>query len=247
MPALPRIVALLSLAVFATPAIAQPHDPARVGVIDGTVSDTALRPLENADITIIGTSVRVSTGSNGRFRVRSVPAGHYLVIVRRLGYRPTSGVVEVGDDTLRLSYTLSASVQLLEGVRVEEKSVSVRELEFLSRRHGDGTFVTRDDIERRNPVGITDLLRPILSIDVVSVGLGGHVAVNRRGSMSLTVARCPFRIFLDDIPLPTPVDLDLLPPPSTLIGIEIYSGSATVPPRYNIYGAGCGIILLWSK
>lgn len=247
MRTLSRTVALLSLAMTATRASAQIHDVARLGVIDGIVSDTALRPLENADIALIGTSVRVTTGSNGQFSVRRVPAGQYLVIVRRLGYRPASGIVEVGDDTLRLSYTLAPAPQILEGMRIEERSVSVRELEFLSRRHGDGSFITRDDIERRNPVAIADMLRPILSIDVVPVGFGGHIAVNRRGPMSLLAARCPFRVVLDDVPLPMPVDIDLLPPPSSLLGVEIYPGPASIPPRYNMYGGGCGIILLWSK
>jgi hypothetical protein len=34
-------------------------------------------------------------------------------------------------------------------------------------------------------------------------------------------------------PVPTPFDLDMLPSPRDLQAIEVYSGSATIPPRYQ--------------
>ena len=78
------------------------------GTIDGVVSDTNLVPLRGAFVSILGTKIRVGTGPNGRFRIVDVPAGQYLVIVRRGGYHPTSAVIEVPTtDTLRLSYTLT--------------------------------------------------------------------------------------------------------------------------------------------
>ncbi len=244
-----RLLCLLTACAVAISTTAlEAQDVPRVGMIDGVVSDTSMRPLESAEIAILGTPVRVFTGSSGRFQIRGVPIGQYLVIVRRLGYRPTSALLAVGDDTLRLSYTLTPTPPLLEGMRIVETSVGVRELEFLHRaRAGEGTFITREQIEARGAIFVSDLLRPVLAVDLKPTGLGGHVAVNRRGAISLSSGSCPFRVFLDEIPLPSPVDIDLLPPPETLMGIEIYPGPATTPPRYNSYGGGCGIILIWSK
>src|SRR5262245_55771225 len=85
----------------------QQRGPRPTGTIDGVVSDTGLAPLQGAFVSILGTKIRIGTGPNGRFRITSVPTGQYLVIVKRVGFRPTSAVVNLSAaDTLRLSYTL---------------------------------------------------------------------------------------------------------------------------------------------
>jgi hypothetical protein len=47
--------------------------------------------------------------------------------------------------------------------------------------------------------------------------------------------------------MPTPFNLDLLPTPKSLAGIEVYAGSATIPPQFNGMNHGCGVILVWTK
>src|SRR6478609_5534790 len=97
-------VGSLALSVAAVPAQAQAQTrvgPGAVsatagrGIIDGVVSDTGLVPLQAAFVSILGTNIRVGTGPNGRFRITQVPEGRYLVIVKRVGYRPASDVVDV--------------------------------------------------------------------------------------------------------------------------------------------------------
>src|SRR5438034_11826160 len=109
---------------------AQPSRSAPIkglGTIDGIVSDTTLAPLQAAFVSILGTKIRVGTGPNGRFRVVRVPAGQYLVIVKRVGYRPTSSVIEVpATDTLRLAYTLEQISTTLDPVVIAEKPMSLR-------------------------------------------------------------------------------------------------------------------------
>src|ERR1041385_3307554 len=102
--------------------------PARAfGTIDGIVSDTSLVPLQAAFVSILGTSVRIGTGPNGRFRITKVPAGQYLVIVKHVGHRPTSAVIDVpANDTLRLSYTLEPAAVELNPVVIAEKAPALR-------------------------------------------------------------------------------------------------------------------------
>src|SRR3970040_1216079 len=64
-----------------------------LGVIDGGVSDANLAPIQGAQLYILRTHLRLGTGPTARFRSVDVPPGQYLVIVRRLGYRPTSAIV----------------------------------------------------------------------------------------------------------------------------------------------------------
>jgi hypothetical protein len=223
-----------------------------LGTIDGIVSDSNLVPVRGAFVSVLGTSIRVGTGPNGRFRITSVPSGQYLVIVKRVGFHPTSSVIEVPPtDTVRLSYTLNPLAQALEGVVVTEKSLSVRMLEFeMRRRAGSGQFMSQAEIEQRNSVFPTELFRRFLSIDVApsrNSSMTEYYALSKREGGNPNMGACPMQVYLDQVPLPTPFNLDLLPSPRDLAGIEVYAGSATIPPQFNGYNHGCGVILVWTK
>jgi len=228
--------------------------PARAfGTIDGIVSDTSLVPLQAAFVSILGTSVRVGTGPNGRFRITKLPVGQYLVIVKRAGYRPTSSVIDVADsDTLRLSYALeTANSTTLETVVVTEKALSVRMAEFEARRKlGMGEFMTADEIAQRNSVFPTELFRKFLSVNVSpsrTTSMTQYFALRRREGGNPSLGACPMQVYLDRVPLPNPFNLDLLPSPKELAGIEVYPGSSTIPPEFNGFNRGCGVILVWTK
>ena len=261
-----RSLALLALAALAVPALgAQTAGSSlrraaadtvaggrAVGTIDGIVTDTNLAPLRGAFVSILSSKVRVGTGPNGRFRITKVPAGQFLLIVKRGGYHPTSAVVEVrASDTLRLAYTLSEAATTLEGVVVSEKAVSFRMLEFEQRRRlGFGEFMTLDEIEKRNTVFATELFRRFTAINVSpsrTSSMTEYFALSSREGGNPSLGACPMQVYLDQVPLPSPFNLDLLPPPKDLAGIEVYAGSATIPPQYNGFNRGCGVILIWTK
>lgn len=110
-------------------------DESRFSVLDGVVTDSLLRPLNSADVTVVGTGARVVTSENGRFRMLQVPPGQYLLIVRRIGFAPTSGMIEVpARDTLRLSYVLERSNNMLDTMRIRGTRVTMRMREFEQRR-----------------------------------------------------------------------------------------------------------------
>jgi hypothetical protein len=226
---------------------------AALSTIDGVVSDTNLVPLRGAFVTILGTRIRVGTGPNGRFRIVDVPSGHYMVIVRRAGFHPTSGAIEVlPQDTLRLAYTLEQSAASLDAVVVTEKAaVSARMRDFEQRRKlGFGEFLDAAEIDKRNSVFPTELFRKFMSINVSpsrSTSLTEYYALNSREGANPQLGACPMQIFVDDVPMPTPFNLDLLPSPRDLAGIEVYSGSGTIPGRYNGMNRGCGVVLVWTK
>jgi hypothetical protein len=228
------------------------HSTRPFGTIDGVVSDSNLVPIHAAFVSVLGTNIRVGTGPNGRFRITKVPSGQYLLIVKRVGYHPTSAVVEVpANDTARLAYTLNQLSQTLDGVVVTEKSLSVRMLEFeMRRRAGSGQFMTQEEIEKRNSVFPTELFRKFLSIDVApnrNSSITEYYALSKREGGNPSLGACPMQVYLDQVPLPTPFNLDLLPSPRDIAGIEVYAGSATIPPQFNGFNRGCGVILVWTK
>ena len=261
-------VALLGAAIFALPSAdlaaqgrvgpppaAQGVSPLAVrrGTIDGVVSDTTLAPIQAAFVSIFGTTIRVGTGPNGRFRITNLPVGQYLVIVKRVGYHPTSGVVDVpASDTLRLAYTLERlRTEELQPVVVTEKSPSMKMAEFEARRKlGVGEFMTAAEILARNPAFSTELMRKFKSVNVSpdhSGPITQYYALSAREGGNPMLGACPMQLYLDQVPLPSPFNLDLLPPPRDIAGIEVYAGAATIPEQFNGYDRGCGVILVWTR
>ena len=230
--------------------------PMKYGVIDGLVTDSSLVPLRGARISILRTSLQVATGPNGRFRIVDVPSGQYVVIVRRAGFHPTSAVLQVlASDTLRLSYTLNEAATELEPVTVSEKRESFRMMEFDYRRKlGEGQFMTQEQIEQHNPAYATELIRTFASVNVTPTSGGGGqdmyypVSARSTGGMTPTgQAACFMAVYVDNVQMPSPFNLDLLPSPRELMGIEVYAGAATTPPQFAGYGTSCGVILVWTK
>lgn len=223
-----------------------------LSTIDGIVADSNLVPVQAAFVSILGTNIRVGTGPNGRFRITKIPVGQYLVIVKRVGYRPTSSVIDIPSaDTVRLSYTLERAAESLEPMVVTERAPLAKLSEFEARRRqGVGEFMTAEQIRVQNPVYPTELIRRFKTVNVSpnhSKATAEYYALSTREGANPSLGACPMQVFLDQVPLPMPFNLDLLPSPREIVGIEVYAGSATIPPQFNGPDRGCGVILVWTR
>ena len=211
------------------------------GAIDGIVTDTSLVALADATVSLVGSDVQVITGANGRFRILKVPVGQHVVVAKRLGYEPMSSVVRVLDsDTLRLAFTLERLASTLDTVVVAAKRQSPRMAEFDERRQHaiGGQFLTQADIERRNSVFATELIRTFMSVKIV----GGRAASLREGAGRT----CVLDVLVDGLRFSD--TLDNLPSPRLIAGIELYAGPASIPVQYKRSGAGsCGLIMVWTR
>lgn len=228
----------------------------QLAVIDGIVTDTLLRPLGSADVSVVGIGARVVTSENGRFRMLQVPSGQYLLVVRRIGYAPTSGIIQVPEaDTVRLSYTLVRSDRMLDTVRVKERRVTMRMLDFeVRRKQGQGQFITLEEIERRGSIQTSDFMRAMRGVEVSRVttqAFAGTQVYSRRegGGFDANSQQqyCAMQVVLDGIILPRNFDLDLLPPPKQIAGIEVYTGAATIPPQFGGPDRRCGLVAVWTR
>lgn len=220
------------------------------GTLDGVVTDTSLAPLAGASAWILGTKLEVSTGDNGRFRITGIPAGNYIVVIRKLGYAPFSSTVSVAaGDTTRASFAL-VQQQVTLGKVVVNAAAPVGPLaEFEFRRAlGMGQFMTQAEIEKLNMVGTSDLLRTFRSVTVTSKAV--------LASRLLPAMGCPMQFYVDGLAI-TVRDLEVdLPPPHAIAGVEVHANTATVPLQYASLGGGgivgrgggiCGVILIWTK
>ncbi len=89
------------------------------GTIRGSVADSSGSPLPNASITIEGTGLRTTSGNQGEYEIRGVPAGTRVVRARLIGFQAASApVTVVSTDETRQDFTLSRSLVQLAPIDV---------------------------------------------------------------------------------------------------------------------------------
>ncbi|HEU4628547.1 MAG TPA: carboxypeptidase regulatory-like domain-containing protein [Gemmatimonadaceae bacterium] len=245
----PALATLAAALLAATPVAAQQPTAApgglQTGSVAGVVLDSLGAPLAGAQVSIRGLFGRGTTGSDGAFRLVSLPLGDRTLLVRRLGFRPESIAVTIEPGaTADVRVHLRPVPQQVAPVVVDadRSSFSGRMRDFNERRRrGIGRFFTAEEIDRRKPQLVSDLLRTLPGVRISSSG-AQHVVTFRNQS-------CTPLIWLDGMPASAGyLDPDLFEPHS-LAGIEIYTGPATVPAELMwMNGAGrCGVIALWTR
>lgn len=240
----PHLLALALGACLTTSALAQ-DGAIGTGGVRGTVRDSMGLPVEGAQITVAGSPLLGETDPLGAFMLAKATAGPMTVRVRRIGFRPDSVMVNVlAGETVAADMTLTRlAVDLAPVVVLGRRHVTGRMAGFYNRQlRGSGHFITRDDINKRNPINMTDMFRMIPGARVD--GAMGRSRVRFRNS------RCPPLTWLDGTPLYAgEFDLDSIDPRS-LEGVEVYSGAASVPAEFQgnrSISSSCGTVVLWSR
>ena len=219
--------------------------------ITGRVSDTNGHPLRDVDLQVIATNAKAKTGRDGEFSLGGVSAGTRALALRQVGYAAETVAVDLeAHRTKQVLVTLRPTVPVIDTVRViGQKIRQLDQVGFNDRRiRGDGQYITAEEIEKRNPSRLTDILNGKRGIQIYK-----GVASNTRGlttvvaSVGIEKNYCiGFQVFVDAVPMPIPFDLDQISP-RTIAGIEIYSGTATVPPLLRGGNTTCGVIALWTR
>lgn len=225
------------------------------GRLLGTVTDV----LSNAPVTAAAVSLRgrpqeVQTNRQGGFILSDVPVGVYELSVRHLGYAPLRHMVNVARGA-----TTDVQIGLvpapLELEPLVATAVRLRRLEikgFYERKRwgellGLGTFYTAADIERRNPVIISDMVMEEASIRRYC-RLGSRTC--RLYNTRLTTgpgSRCHMQIYLDGIHISGLGEADLWVSPVEIGGVEVYKGPASLPAEFGGAGSRCGVVAIWTK
>lgn len=242
-------VAVLGLAGGALalgPLSLRAQDATARGTVAGVVRDSSGGGIGGAEITIAGTGLRAHTNPQGQFRLTNVPAGTVTVGVRRLGFMPAVASIVIGaNEAATMAIIVAPLAQSLATVivrgdrRFEEHGRLAGFYQRRSRSSG-GHFITREQIDQRNPGQLTDLFRGVPGARIYSSTFSN--VVRFRGM------RCAPLVWLDGFPATAgEFDLDALDP-YIIEGIEVYLGVATVPPEFRwVRGGGsCGAIVIWT-
>lgn len=234
-------------AVAATPGLAPGEEapkPLGSAALSGTVVGADGKPLEGAQVYLVGTAIGARADYRGAFRLTGLPAGTQTVEVRQISYAPKRFAVDLSPARAsKLAAVLDTRTTVLGEVKVEGKAHSdIPGFEDRAKR-GFGTFLTRDDIEKQQAILLTDLFRTVPGLTVNFDGTNYGVSSSRSVGSG-----CSVQWFLDGSPFDnTSNDLDQMLRPDDIEAIEVYKSASEVPVQYQGSNASCGTILVWTK
>jgi hypothetical protein len=242
-------------------------------------------PISSGIVTLLtenGQRIATAVTDDAGIWLLDVPApGLYFVEAKRLGYQPwIDGPLEVepgGDATF--VYHLRPSAVPLDPLEVSAAATE-RYLGlsgFYERQKSDfGHFMEPEDIERRQATRLTDLLRALPGVRVVSTGEIGSSYIQLRGSNLSGGGICRPRIFVDglmfmpgdgqpkrndlgrqdrlaeedtELILNDLFSIDDIGHPSTIAAMEVYRSGAQVPVQFGgtSIQTQCGVIVVWTR
>ena len=183
---------------------AQPTGP--TGTVTGlVVAANTKAPIQGAQVTVPGTTVRAGTGADGRYTLRNVPAGSHIVRVQMLGYAPKEQQVSVtaGGTTASnfemadVPYAVAPVVVTALGIAREEKSLAYAT-----------TSISSTTIEKiPEPTMMQALAGQSAGISVISGSgrPGAGAGIQIRGAASFTGNTQPLFV-IDGVPVSTATD-----------------------------------------
>jgi hypothetical protein len=245
--------AVMSMIFFFTVVAASAHAQAR-GLVAGVVVEPSTGlPVPNVEVRVLGTSRLARSDSIGGFNL-ALDAGSYLLRATRLGFGPRSVTVDLAaGDTVTMSIEMDVlPVQLSEvKVKAREERYRGKMAGFAERMHTSAaarsSFITRDEIERRHPMQISDLIkerggRVRECASTATVWVDGAMLVPDKIGTPLRGRRTE--------PSQRDPRLDHLPP-DEIEAIEVYPGGATTPAEFSAtampgLSPGCTIVI-WTR
>ena len=176
----------------------------------------------------------------GVFVAPRLPPASYQIEVEALGFRSLLHFVTLaGYGSADLQIDLApAALELEPIVVVSRRRTRLETAGFYDRRQrGFGHTLTREEIEARRVMMVTDLVRTMPGVRVTPGTMGRGGIIQMRGG-------CVPEVILDGVRMSQPVRLDDILSVADLEGIEIYSG-ASAPTEFS--RSSCGTVLAWTR
>jgi hypothetical protein len=212
--------------------------------IRGFVLSERKRPVPNARVGIAGRERSVITDSAGNFFLGDIHAGSQTLEFRALGFAPEYRFLHLpdrGDTTLAV--TVTSTRKVLDTIRVVGRRILDRDLEDFRRRRrmGSGSYLDEEEIRRRRPSDVFQLLWGLPGVRISQHGLGRTVL------MSGMAGLCAPDFFLNGWRMSSDLlgELDLLARLDEVIAIEVYRGGQA-PAEFATLSM-CGSIVIWTR
>ena len=251
------LAALFLCALTATVAAELPAQTIRGRIFE----DSTRVPVDAATLSLLResgepTGRQVRSDTAGYFAIATPGAGRFIIVAQRVGFQemttPTIVALAPGEVVVVELFLGRSAVSLAPFLITERRAPrpnSMQEGFEERRRTGMGTFMTREDIERRRARMVYDLLLGVPGVELRERG-GGRVSMSRAaGSVA-----CQPLIYLDGVRAnrstdPASMVQSILKaiPADHLEGVEIYKGRSQLPAEFGSADARCGAVVLWTR
>lgn len=182
------------------PATPAPASSKVIGGITGRVTAAGTsEPIYGATISVSGTGLRATTGSDGRYSINGVPDGTHTVFAQRIGFgRDSAAVVVSPDQTVTADFALRAlAISLNDVITIGYGTTRRRDLT------GAVGSVTSDEIQRAPVTSVEQVLQGRVAGVQVTTGSGqpgSSAAVRIRGGNSIAAGNDPLYV-IDGVPV----------------------------------------------
>jgi hypothetical protein len=160
-------VALSLTSLLAALLVAPVEAQDQTTIITGVVRDAQGNPIAGAEVVAGRTDKPVATNEQGRFRINPAPIGRFWIAARKIGFAPVRSSITVGSgEQQQVELTMEALPVTLPELKVVERSgMKIDRLSDFWRRSRTGYgghFITREDLDRRRPITLVNVVRPHL-------------------------------------------------------------------------------------
>ena len=250
------LVALLS-------PVSRLHAQAAAGTVRGTVRQTGTQaPLDNAEVTVVGTRLGALTRNDGSYVINGVPTGAHRVRVRLFGFAPNEQTVSVvANESATVDFVLAPTAVQLDQVVVTGTAGQARRREV-------GNAISAVPVTETPEVktDVSSLLQGRIagaSVELSTGSTGAGASIRLRGNTSVALSNQPL-IYVDGVRTRSDEYPKNVPPagsnlrstnynasplndinPDDIERIEVLKGAAAT----TLYGteAAAGVIQIFTK
>jgi len=206
------------------------------------------RPLEGADVRLVGSSRTARTDWIGEARFFNLPVSRQHVQVRMLGYAAAELEIPIFGDSSAAIFMLEPVALRLDKVDVTAARPDARFAEFdLHRRMGIARVLTDSALakEGTNPIAVVLVSHfPGLTLATVeSSSRDSIVGTHPNGLLFSPSPTCPVAIYIDGVRAADGLEGIRT---EELHGVEYYD-IAAAPVQYRRLGSACKVLLFWTK
>ena len=154
-------------------------------VFSGTVTDSAKKPIQNAEVSIGGMNLTRTTDDKGAFRLETVSPGVHQVTVRKIGYAALdTSMVFPEDQDVVWRVTMTEKVVTLDSVIFRAPVDPLMEDFEANRKRGFERFLTRADLAKVDGVSLPNVLRGMQGVSIVRTRTTASYITSKRAPIS---------------------------------------------------------------
>jgi hypothetical protein len=211
--------------------------------VSGIVHDESNAPVTSAELRLArGGHLEQSarTGADGHFEFKGIAPGDLEISVRRMGYRVSSKSLTLSGTSQPspMDISLQTVATDVDPVMVEGEDAKMKEFNQRRANNNFGKFFDGDDITKRDPRLMSELLRTVP---------GASIGASTRVGNRVLLRGCKPTVWVNGMKA-YGAELDEVATPSDVAGIEVYLSWAGLPPQYqDRENPGCGAIIVWTR